>query len=164
MATTFFSILNDYALWYIYVPFLIFYWFGWPRFIIRIMNKILLVKEPYRNIPIFLYFTLFFVANAIISFVQKNGCEKKVLEEVNKSQLSGIPIYSNNDYENNLRNLYRSERNSFIFFWFFIASIIYVKFSYDYQKIYELEEKRNSLKKTSLDFGSNQNPRVKKHN
>ena len=161
---TFVKILNDYVLGYIYFPILLMFWIGRPRFIVRLLNKLLLVTEPYRNIPIFLYFTLYFIVNIIISYFQRIGFEKKVIEEVVKAAESGHSLYKNEVYENSIRESFKMERNIYIFFCFFVISIVYVKFSKDYKDIDALENKRNELKKKVLDFGGKVDPLDKKTN
>ena len=141
-----FNFLYNYVLIYVYIPMLILYFIGKPRFIIKTLNWILLIRHPMYKISIFFYASFFFVANMVLLYVQKESVTGKIEEIMQQAVSMGGNIYNNQLYEDNLRLLYRHERNIYIFLCFFIISMIYVKFSNVYEKTYELENKIVELK------------------
>jgi len=82
----------------------------------------------------------------VLLYVQKESVTGKIEEIMQQAVSMGGNIYNNQLYEDNLRLLYRHERNIYIFLCFFIISMIYVKFSNVYEKTYELENKIVELK------------------
>lgn len=141
---------------YFFLPMFILYIIGKPRFIVKILNKILELREPVFHYKIFGHLSLFLGLNAVFNYYRKIKVGEEILEFVS----TGAP---------NLRQIlepkYREqslyERNFYLFVCLSIMLIIFLKLSFSYKEIIQIEEECSKLEKEFKQKGGNVNELAK---
>jgi len=136
-------ILYNELLKYVFTPMLVIYLIGRPRYFVELLNKFLLITIPLYKIRIFFFLAFFFVANIIQTLYKKYNYKIIILEVNSKTTNDAFDHLK----ENYIRTKFLFERNIFMYFFFFISIMIFLKFSKVYERTYDLENKLNELKK-----------------
>ena len=135
-------ILYQQLLKYIFAPMLIIYIIGKPKFLIELLNKFLLIRDPLYKIRIFFFLAFFFVGSIFQTFYRQYNISQLLDEEYSKTN----PNSYNAQIDNYIRTSFLFQRNINIYIFFFVSIIIFLKFSRVYEKTYELENRLKELR------------------
>lgn len=135
------QVLYDVLLKYFFIPMVIIYIIGTPKFLILFVNKLLLIKDPIYGIRILFSLVAFFISSMIFNIYRKFNLQK-ILDADMQSGMDK----NNHLIELHERNIFLYERNIYIYCCFFVMIIVFLKFSAMYDKTYELEKNLQELK------------------
>ena len=124
---------------YILIPFLglfLFYCFGRPRWAIRLINKVWGLTLTKYEFSVFTFLSMFFFCGSFYNYIDrmsKLGHLNEILEN-----------RTNNEYSQKLEHqkkmVFRCERGMYLYFCFFLLTIVCVKLADVYEKKFVLEE------------------------
>jgi len=137
--------LTNYIFYPLFCLFL-FYCFGKPRFIMKIINKVWGIKVTKYEISIFNLLSGIFALGAIINYIERFQ-NSQILYDLMASHSEGEYCQG---IEKQKKLVFKSERGIFLYFTFFLLTVVCVKFADVYEKRFieeeELERERKKLK------------------
>jgi len=131
------KIMYDVYLYFL-IPILIFVLIGKPRILIRLIYKLLNIKEPIKDIKIFMFFWMGCGLYAGLNLFQKHRIEE-ALQKLEKNT-TNIDLY-----DTKMRELNLCERNAYMYLNFFIIIIIIERLCDSYFKFWEEEDKKSKI-------------------
>ena len=132
---------------YFLLPVLVLVLIGQPRFLIKLIHMILNLKEPIKEIKIFMFIWISCGLYAGLNLFQKFTLEK-VVQALDKSQ-KNIEIY-----DNKMRELNLAERNAYMYLNFFIIIMIIERLCDSYFKLWVEEDKKTLIEKKILEISN----------
>ena len=133
---------------YFLIPIFLLILFGKPRFLIKLIHKIMNIKEPFKQIKIFVFYTFACLIYTILCFFNKYQIEKFITNIDHSSK-------NMETYNSKIRELNLNERNGFMFLNFFIIMILIERLCDSHFKIWAEEDKKiqieNKMKNETKD-------------
>lgn len=129
---------------YFLLPILILVLIGKPRFLIRLIHKVLNIKIPVKEIKIFMFVWVSCGVYAGLNLFEKFRLEK-ALQAIDKSRGDV------ENYDMKMRELNLCERNAYMYLNFFIIMIIIERLCDSYFKSWVEEDKKALIEKKLLD-------------
>lgn len=132
---------------YFFLPILVLVLIGKPRFLIKLIHMILNLKEPIKEIKIFMFIWLSSGLFAVLNFFQKFKIER-IVQVLDKSQKNL------ETYDSKMRDLNLAERNAYMYFNYFIVIIIIERLCDSYFKSWVEEDKKTLIEKKILEVSN----------
>lgn len=131
------NILYKFYLYFL-IPIFLLILFGKPRFLVKLIHKILNIHEPFKDIKIFGFYAVACGLYSLLCFLNKFQIEEAISKlDHNKNNMEL--------YNSKIRELNLNERNGFMFLNFFILMILIERLCDSHFKKWEEEDKKNLI-------------------
>ena len=132
---------------YILLPILVFVLIGKPRFLIKLIHFILNIKEPIKDIKVFVFIWISCGLCAGLNLYKKFHLEK-IVQSYDKNS------HNVENYDNKTRELNLSERNAYMYLNLFIIIIIIERLCDSHFKSWVEEDKKALIEKKILEISN----------
>jgi hypothetical protein len=133
--------IYQYIFFYVLCPAFVLIFLGKPRILVKLVHKIIHLKEPFRGFRMFNVFTLLCLLFTVFNYFRVRK---------DKYELHEFGSLSHDLMDKKLREINLHERNTYMFFAFFIMCISVERIVENYFKLWSLEDEKKHGKKNNV--------------